>query len=97
MSHFFNKIKDYWENNGFEMLALICLVIILILCAYNMIFKNRGTYSEMALLKLKRNGIGNSIVVIVVIVVIEIEIIMVWSICNILLMIVDWNFRQNSI
>ena len=60
MNHFFNKIKDYWENNGFEMLALICLVIILILCAYNMIFKNKGTYSEMALLKLKRNGIGNS-------------------------------------
>lgn len=66
MNPIFSKIKDYWENNGFEMLAIVCLVIILILCVYNMIFKNKGTYSEMALLKFKsnssngRNGVKNN-------------------------------------
>lgn len=59
MNPIFSKIKDYWENNGFETLAIVCLVIILILCVYNVIFKNKGTYSDMALLKFKNNGGAN--------------------------------------
>jgi len=58
MNPIFSKIKDYWENNGFETLAIVCLVIILILCVYNVIFKSKGTYSDIALLKFKNNG-GN--------------------------------------
>jgi len=61
MNQFFSKIKYYWENNGFEMLAIICIVIIFILYVYNVICKNKGTYSEMILSKLKRNNSSGNI------------------------------------
>ena len=60
MNPIFSKIKEYWENNGFETLAIVCVVIILILCVYNMIFKSKGTYSEMALLKFNNRKNGNT-------------------------------------
>jgi hypothetical protein len=60
MNTFFNKIKEYWENNGFEAVVTICIVIIIILCIYNIIFKKNGTYSEMALLNFKKRSFNNN-------------------------------------
>lgn len=60
MIEFFTKIKDYWEKYGFELLALVCLVIILILCIYNIIFKKQGTYSSMAIQKFKKRNTSDS-------------------------------------
>lgn len=54
MKELLSKVKYHWDNNGFEIVAVGCLVIILILCIYNMIFKKKGTYSDMALKKFKR-------------------------------------------
>ena len=61
MKELINKINNYWENNGFEMVALGSLVIILILCIYNMIFKDKGTYSDAAFknLKIRKNDIND--------------------------------------
>jgi hypothetical protein len=42
------KLKDYWENNGFEFLAILCFSLIIILCIYNIIFKEKGTYSDIS-------------------------------------------------
>lgn len=55
MKELFDKIKDNWQNNGFEMVAIGCLVIIVILCIYNNLFKEKGTYSDMALKNFKNN------------------------------------------
>ncbi len=41
----FNTIKDYWESYGFELVALACFVIIILLCLYNILFKDKGSYS----------------------------------------------------
>ncbi len=60
MNQFFSKVKDYWESNGFEALAIGCLIIIVILCIYNVIFKDKGTYSEMALLKFRKKNSKNN-------------------------------------
>jgi len=55
---FFTKIRNYWENSGFEFLALVCLVVILILCAYNITFKKEGTFSQMALEQFKKKNMN---------------------------------------
>jgi hypothetical protein len=52
---FTRRIQNYWENYGFEILTISCLVIIILLCIYNFIFKERGTYNEIPLLKNKKN------------------------------------------
>jgi hypothetical protein len=41
----FNTIKEYWDSYGFEVVALFCFVLILLLCIYNIIFKDKGSYS----------------------------------------------------
>jgi hypothetical protein len=38
-------IKDYWDSYGFEVFALACFIIIILLCIYNMLFKDKGSYS----------------------------------------------------
>lgn len=52
---FIKRIQNYWENYGFEMAALISLVVIILLCIYNFIFKESGTYNEIPFLKNKSN------------------------------------------
>jgi hypothetical protein len=54
MSELFSKVKSYWENNGFEILSLGCILIIVILCIYNIIFKEKGTYSDLCLKRFKK-------------------------------------------
>lgn len=58
---FTRRIQNYWENYGFEILTVSCLIIIIILCIYNFIFKESGTYNEIPLLKNKRNRNNNPI------------------------------------
>jgi hypothetical protein len=55
MNEVFTRIQDYWENYGFEILSVSCLIIIIILCIYNFTFKNEsGTYNEMLFLHRKK-------------------------------------------
>ena len=57
----FRRIINYWENCGFEFLTASCFIIIVILCIYNSIFKNSGTYTDnIPFLKLKNRIPGNS-------------------------------------
>lgn len=53
MKELLTKAKDYWDSNGFEIVVIGCFLIILILCIYNMIFKEKGSYSDIALKKFK--------------------------------------------
>lgn len=57
----FVNIKNYWENYGFEIVVLICFIIIIILCIYNVIFKEKGTFSLPRTYKSKQfNNINNN-------------------------------------
>lgn len=53
------RLKDYWENNGFEFLAILCFCLIIILCIYNIIFKDKGTYSDIAFHHFKNKNRNN--------------------------------------
>lgn len=57
MFNSFSTIKDYWESYGFEVVAIGCFIIILLLCIYNILFKEKGTYSlpNHLINKYKRN------------------------------------------
>lgn len=41
------KIKNYWSNYGFELLAGLSFIIIILLCIFNYLFKDKGTYSNI--------------------------------------------------
>ena len=56
---FIKRVQDYWENYGFEILAIICIFFIFILCIYNFIFKIEGSYTEIPFLKNKKNKKNN--------------------------------------
>ena len=40
-----NKIKNFWENHGFETLLSICVIFILLISLYNIIVGRKGTYA----------------------------------------------------
>jgi len=48
---FTRRFQDYWQNYGFEIASLLCILIIIILCIYNFLFKTNGTYNEIPFLK----------------------------------------------
>jgi hypothetical protein len=48
----FKNLESVWDNYGFEIVALVSFLIIIILCIYNLIFKKeKGTYSTFKLPK----------------------------------------------
>jgi hypothetical protein len=42
----FNKIKETWENNGFEILFAICIAFLIIYGVYRIFTKHKGNWSK---------------------------------------------------
>lgn len=41
------RFKNYWKDYGFELLAGLSFIMIIVLCIFNYLFKDSGTYSNI--------------------------------------------------
>lgn len=59
----FRNLESTWDNYGFEIVAILSFLVIIILCIYNLIFKKeKGTYSKFKLpYSLENNNIHKNI------------------------------------
>lgn len=57
----FKSLESMWDNYGFEIVAILSFLVIIILCIYNLIFKKeKGTYSTFKLPYSLENNIHNN-------------------------------------
>ena len=52
----FKKLKDIWNDKGFEIVFGICLAFIIIFGLYNIITNKKGSWSKNIILEEKKNN-----------------------------------------